>query len=236
MNNIFTRTRAVLGSDSLDLLQKSSVMVLGLGGVGGFTAEVLARSGIGHLTLVDYDTIDESNINRQIVALHSTIGQYKTDLFEGRIKDINPNITITKIQKKIDCENLESFKLEDYDYICDCIDLITSKICIAEYCDKKMISLISSMGFGNKIDPLKIKVSDINKTSYCPIAKVMRKALKERNVKKLKVVWSDEAPSKTIIGDEHGKRSPGSVGFVPSVAGIVIASEVIKDLIGKEKL
>lgn len=234
MNSIFARTQAVLGSDAIEKLQNSSVIVFGIGGVGGNCTETLVRSGVGRLTIVDQDTIDATNINRQIIALQSNVGKVKVDEFRKRLLDINPELKLTTLQKRMDCVNLEDFGLKDFDYVIDSIDTITSKICLAEYCYENNINIISSMGFGNKVNPLDIKVSDIYKTYYCPLARVMRRELRQRRVKKLKAVWSSEKPTKTITGDQYGKRSPGSVAFVPSVAGIVIASEVIKDIIGKE--
>ncbi len=224
----------MLGSNAIQTLQNASIIVFGVGGVGGYCAEALVRSGIGSITIVDYDRLDITNLNRQVIALHSTIGEVKVDVLKSRLLDINPSLRITTLEKRIYPENLLDFNLQDYDYVVDCIDTITSKISIAEYCYHNNIHLISSMGFGNKINPLDIKVSDINKTSACPLAKVMRRELRNRKIKKLKSVWSSEIPSKRIVEENHGKRSPGSVSFVPSAAGIVIASEVIKDIIGKD--
>lgn len=234
MNNIFARTQAVLGSDNMEKLQNSKVIVIGVGGVGGFCAETLVRSGVSEIAIVDYDSIDPTNINRQIIALHSTVGKLKVAVLKERLLDINPELKIKAMAEKINCDNLNDFHLDDFDYVVDCIDLITSKICISEYCEANEIPLISSMGFGNKLNPLDIRVSDISKTSYCPMAKVMRRELRDRNIKKLKCVWSGEQASKIVVDNKFGKRSPGSVSFVPSAAGIIIASEVIKDIIGKE--
>ena len=226
MSEIFKRTEALIGQEAVSKLKSSHVAVFGLGGVGGFVAESLARSGVGHLTIVDNDTVKESNINRQIIALHSTIGKLKTEAFEMRLKDINPEIEVTSLNLFYLPENKDMIDFSDFDYVVDAIDTVSGKITIAEKCTEKNIPLISSMGTGNKLDPSLFEITDINKTSVCPLARVMRYELKRRGIKKLKVLYSKEIPIKN-----DNSRIPSSISFVPSVAGLMISGEVIKDLI-----
>lgn len=228
--NQFSRTEMVLGTASTEKLNKSSVLVFGLGGVGSYVVESLARSGVGRIGIVDNDTVNESNINRQIIALHSTVGRAKTDVVEERIHDINPACTVDKYTMFYLPENASKINLADYDYIVDAIDTVSSKIEIAETSFKKGYRLISCMGTGNKTDPLKLKISDIFDTSVCPLCRVMRRELKKRDVSRLCVLWSDEEPVK-VIEEESSERVPGSTSFVPSVAGLIISSKVIKDLL-----
>ena len=225
-----SRTISLLGEGSIEKLKNKKIIIFGIGGVGGYTCEALARTGVGQIDIVDSDTVSLSNINRQIIALHSTVGQKKVDVMKSRIFDINENIVVNAYDKFITPENLNEIDLKNYDYVIDAIDTVSSKIAIAEFCDKEGINVISSMGAGNKLNPCAFKVSDIYKTSVCPLAKAVRTALKKKGVKKLKVVFSDEEPYVNTIS-ENGKRVPASCAFVPSVAGLVIASEVIKDLI-----
>ncbi|MDL2311032.1 tRNA threonylcarbamoyladenosine dehydratase [Peptostreptococcaceae bacterium OttesenSCG-928-C18] len=225
------RTELLIGKDSVQKLLNSKVIIFGVGGVGGFTVEALVRAGIENICLVDYDIIDVTNINRQIIALNSTVGKYKTEVLKDRIKDINPLCDVKIFKTKLVPENIENFNLEEYDYVIDAIDNITSKISLIEYCYNNNIKIISSMGAGNKLDPTRFKVSDINKTKMCPMARVIRTKLKKIGVKKLKVVWSDEeVTGKTMRNDSIGKSSPSSISFIPSVVGLIIAGEVIKDL------
>ena len=232
MSERFSRTELVLGRTALEKLSESHVIVFGLGGVGGHAAEALARSGVGSLTLVDNDKVAESNLNRQIIALNSTIGQYKVDAFESRILDINPDCRVTKIQAFYLPENADSIDLSKYDYVVDCIDTVSAKIELAVRCNALGVPLISSMGTGNKLDPSLLKISDITKTSVCPLARVMRRELSKRGVRHLKCVYSTEEPSKTTAeGSEGKKRVPGSTAFVPGTAGLLIASVVVRDLI-----
>lgn len=226
MKNIFKRTEALIGEESLEKLKKSHVAVFGLGGVGGHVVEALARSGIGTLTLIDNDSIKESNINRQIIALNSTIGELKTEAFKKRIHDINPSANVNVINLFYLPETKEQINFSAFDYVVDAIDTVSGKISIVEECDKINTPLISSMGTGNKLDPTAFEISDIYKTSVCPLARVMRYELKKRGIKKLKVLYSKEQPIKTDCG-----RLPSSISFVPSAAGLIIAGEVIKDLI-----
>lgn len=228
------RTTLIIGDEGLEKLNNAKVIIFGVGGVGSFAAEALARAGVGNITIVDFDTVDITNINRQIPALHSTIGKYKVDVMEQRILDINPEIKIKKIKNAYNKDTSESILVEDYDYVVDAIDMVTSKIHLIETCTNKGLKIISSMGMGNKLDPTKIVVTDIHKTNTCPLAKVMRKELRDRKIKKLKVVYSTEQPVELKKQILNGKKStPGSISFVPSVGGLVIASEVVKDLISR---
>ncbi len=232
MNDIFSRTEMLIGENSLKKLKDCRVAVFGIGGVGGYVVEALARSGIGALDLIDNDTVSLSNINRQIIALNSTVGMLKTKVAADRIKDINPQIDIKEINTFVLPENISEFDFSNYDYIVDAIDTVSGKIAIIEKATKENIPVISSMGTGNKTDPTMFRISDIYKTSVCPLARVMRYELKKRGIKKLKVLYSEEVPIRSAcINSENGKSVPGSISFVPSVAGLIIAGEVIKDLI-----
>ena len=233
--NQFSRTELIIGSKNLEKLNKSNVIVFGVGGVGGYVIEALARSNVGSITIVDNDKVALTNINRQIIATLDTVGLDKVDVMEKRIKSINPACNVTKY-KCFYLPNNNDIDLTKYDYVIDAIDTISAKIDIIEKCYKNNIKVISSMGMGNKIEPTKIEVTDIYKTSVCPLARVMRYELKKRGVKKLKVVYSKEEPikSRVIIDEQTNKKViPGSIAFVPSVAGLIIASEVIKDIINE---
>ncbi len=230
MENIFSRTELLLGKEAVKKLASCRVAVFGVGGVGGFCAEALARAGVGTLDLIDADKVSESNINRQIIALHSTVGKNKVDVAEERFKDINPDIKINAFSVFYSPETEKDFDFSEYDYVVDAIDTVTGKIALAVNADKAGVPIISSMGAGNKLSPEMFEVSDIYKTSVCPLARVMRRELKQRGIKRLKVVYSKEEPVETAKL-ENGKPVPGSVSFVPSVAGLIIAGEVIKDLI-----
>lgn len=235
MSEIFSRQNIVFGSDSLEKLKNSRVIVFGVGGVGGYVCESLARSGVGTIDIVDNDVVSPSNINRQIIALHSTIGQKKVDVCKARLVDINPEIIVNTYDCFFLGENEKTFEFDKYDYIVDAIDTVSGKLALAVIADKLNIPIISAMGAGNKTDPTQFKVSDIYKTSGCPLAKAMRKLCRENNIKKLKVVYSEElATIKEPISDEtsNKRQIPGSLSFVPSVAGLIMAGEVIKDLIG----
>ena len=231
MNEKFSRTELLFGLDAMEKLKNAHVCVFGVGGVGGYVCEALARSGVGSLTLVDNDTVSISNINRQIFALTSTVGMMKTDAAKTRLEDINPDIKITEYNMFYLPETADTIDLTQFDYIVDAIDTVTAKIYLAQKCDDLNIPLISSMGTGNKLDPTQFEVTDIFKTSVCPLARVMRTELKKRGVKKLKVVYSKEQPQTKVADSSNGRHAPGSCAFVPSVAGLVIASEVVKDLI-----
>ncbi|MBR4152929.1 MAG: tRNA threonylcarbamoyladenosine dehydratase [Selenomonadaceae bacterium] len=226
MNDRFQRLKLLIGEENFSKLSAATVAIFGIGGVGSFTAEALARSGVGRLILIDKDNIDETNINRQIHALSSTVGKSKVEVMRERILEINPSAQVEAIQKfLLPSEPVEDFFVSDYDYVVDAIDNITAKIFLIEECNLRGIKIISSMGAGNKFDATRFKVSDIFQTSVDPVAKILRKKLKERGIKKLKVVWSDEVPRPV-------KDFIGSTAFVPSVAGLIMAGEVVKELIG----
>ena len=223
----FQRLKLLIGEENFDKLSKSTVAVFGVGGVGSFTVEALARSGVGHLILIDKDNIDVTNINRQIHALNSTVGQSKVEVMRKRIREINPAAQVDTIQKFfLPGENIEDFFICRYDYVVDAIDTLTAKIFLVEECERRGIKIISSMGAGNKLDATRFKVGDIFQTSVDPVAKIMRKRLKDYKIKRLKVVWSDEPPRPV-------KDFIGSTAFVPSVAGLILAGEVVNDLIAK---
>lgn len=229
---MFSRFELLVGEDNIQKLNQAHVIVFGVGGVGGYVIEALVRSGIGHITIVDNDVISLSNLNRQIIATQETIGQKKVDVMKKRILSIHPECDVTTLDMFYLPETADQIDLSQYDYVVDAIDTITSKIELAVRCDQK-IPLISSMGTGNKMNPALLQVSDIYKTSVCPLAKVMRRELKKRRVKHLKVVYSQELPMKPFASDEitHKRTIPGSTAFVPSSAGLLIASEVVKDLL-----
>ncbi len=228
----YLRSEMLLGRESTDILKNKSVILFGLGGVGSYTAEMLARAGIGRITVVDNDTVSVTNINRQLCALHSTVGKAKTEVVKERILDINPECKVTAIKKFYLPENSEEFNLGDYDYIADAIDTVSAKIDLAVKSQELDIPMISCMGTGNKLDPTQFTVSDIFKTSGCPLCRVMRSELRKRGIKKLNVVWSAEEPLKPSETNENtGKRqTPGSLPFVPPVAGIIMAGKIITDL------
>lgn len=250
MLNQFSRTELLLGKSAMKKLASSRVAVFGIGGVGGYTAEALARSGIGAIDIIDDDKVCLTNINRQIYATRSTIGKYKVDVAKERILDINPNIIVTAHKTFFSPETENEFNFSQYDYVVDAIDTVTGKIALVMCAEHAKTPIICSMGAGNKLDPTAFKVSDIYKTSVCPLARVMRRELKQRGIKKLKVVYSEEPPitpieDMSISCREHcvcppgtqrkctaRRQIPGSTAFVPSVVGLIIAGEVIKDLIG----
>lgn len=231
MEEKFVRTGLLLGESGLDKLRHSRVAVFGVGGVGGYVVEALVRSGIGELTIVDKDEVAESNINRQIIATMGTIGQKKVDVMEQRILDINPDCIVHKYACFYLPETADQFDFTEYDYVVDAVDTVTAKIEIILRAEAANVPVISSMGAGNKLDPTAFEVEDIYKTSVCPLARVMRRELKKRNINKLKVVYSKEEPLRAGIQEEGSvKRAPGSIAFVPSVAGLILAGEVVKDL------
>lgn len=228
----FSRTELLLGKESVEKLKKARVAVFGVGGVGGYVVEALARGGVGALDLIDKDVVSESNINRQIIALHSTIGRLKTEVAAERVKDINPNIVVRTHNVFYLPENADAFDLSQYDYIVDAIDTVSGKIALVERACAANTPIICSMGTGNKLDPTAFEVADISKTSVCPLARVMRRELKKRGIEHVKVVYSKEEPIPSASKDEKtGKTVPGSVSFVPSVAGLIIAGAIIKDLL-----
>ena len=227
---MLSRTSHLIGENAVEKLKKSRVAVFGIGGVGGYVVEALARSGVGSLDLVDNDVVNESNINRQIIALRSTIGRLKTDVALERVKDINPNVAVHTHNVFFLPENKTEFDFTQFDYVVDAIDTVSGKLALAEECVKAGTPIISCMGTGNKLDATAFEVADITKTSVCPLARVMRRELKKRGIEHLKVVYSKEEP-KTDGETENGKPVPASIAFVPSVAGLILAGEVIKDLI-----
>ncbi len=228
----YLRTEMILGENSTLNLSQKNVILFGLGGVGSYTAEALARAGIGRITIVDNDVVSVTNINRQLCALQSTVGKLKVDVVKERILDINPECEVTALQKFYLPENADEFALENYDYIADAIDTVSAKIDLAVKSQEYGIPMISCMGTGNKLDPTQFTVSDIYKTSGCPLCRVMRTELKKRGIKKLNVVWSPEIPVKpSQTTEESGKRqTPGSLPFVPPVAGMIMAGKIILDL------
>lgn len=232
---IFSRTELLFGAEAMQTLAASRVAVFGIGGVGGYATEALARSGIGALDLIDNDQVCLSNLNRQIVATHKTIGQYKVDAAKARIHQIHPDCKVTLHRLFYMPETAEQFDFVQYDYVVDAIDTVTGKLELAEQAYRCGTPIISSMGAGNKVDPTAFEVADIYETSVCPLAKVMRHELKKRGIPKLKVVYSKEkpiTPQGCNIHDSHRRQVPGSNAFVPSVVGLILAGEVIKDLIG----
>lgn len=248
LQHSLSRTELLIGKDALDKLAKSKVMVFGVGGVGSFTVEALARAGVGNLILVDDDTVCLTNLNRQIHATYKTISKNKVEVMKERVLSVNRNCNVETIQVFVTPDNLEEIIPDDVDYVVDAIDTVSAKIALAVYCEQEGIKLMSSMGTGNKLNPAEFKVADIYNTKVCPLAKVMRYELRKRGVKKLKVVYSEEMPRKPKVEDvvtcktgcvctggtkkcSAKRQIPGSVSFVPPVAGMIIASEVVKDLI-----
>ena len=235
MNEQFLRTAMLLGTEALEKLQKARVAVFGLGGVGGYTVEALARAGIGQLDLIDNDTVSLSNINRQILATHSTVGMDKTEAAKKRVMDINPDCIVRTHKVFYTPETAEQFDFSQYDYIVDAIDTVTGKLALVERANESGTPIICCMGTGNKLDASAFQVADIAKTSMCPLARIMRKELGKRGIKHLKVVYSQEEALTPTGWEEEaaaiGKRQiPGSVSFVPGAAGLILAGEVIKDL------
>lgn len=230
MDNQFCRTEYLIGKEAVEQLKKSKVAVFGIGGVGSYVVEALARAGIGTFVLVDKDIVSVSNINRQLIATHDTVGRNKVDVAKERILSINPNAKVETYAEFFLPGN-STILDNTIDYIVDAIDTVTAKIELVMQAKKLNIPIISSMGTGNKLDPTKFEIIDIYKTSVCPLAKVMRKELKARNIDKLKVLYSKEEPIKTNITDDNGKAIPASISFVPSVAGLILAGEVVGDLV-----
>lgn len=249
MLNQFSRTELLFGKEAMDKLQNSRVAVFGIGGVGGYVCEALVRSGVYHFDLIDDDQVCLTNLNRQIIATRKTVGQYKVDVMRERILEINPDADVSVHKCFFLPENADEFPFEEYDYVVDAVDTVTAKIELVMKAQEKGVPIISSMGAGNKLDPSAFKVADIYKTRVDPLARVMRREMKKRGVKKLKVVYSEEDPKRPIEdmavscrnhcicppGAQHKcterRDIPGSTAFVPSVAGLIIAGEVIKDLI-----
>lgn len=231
--NIFSRAELLLGEEALEKLRSARVALFGIGGVGSFAAEALARGGVGHITLVDGDTVSITNINRQLIALHSTVGKEKTAVMAERIADISPETEVETYPVVYGAENRDLLDFSIYDYVIDAIDTVTSKLILIEEAKKAGVPVISCMGTGNKFHPERFEVTDISKTSVCPLAKVMRKELKVRGIKNVKVVYSKEEPQKPAASTETGNRQiPGSLSFVPPVAGLLLAGEVIRHIAG----
>ena len=231
MSNQFSRTELLIGKEVIEKLNKATVAVFGIGGVGSFVVEGLVRAGIENFILVDNDTISLTNLNRQIHATHKTIGRYKVEVMEERILEINPDAKVKSYKTFYMPNCKEQILNTDISYVVDCMDTVTAKIELIQNCKKMNIPIISSMGTGNKLDPTKFEITDIYKTSVCPLAKVMRKELKARGIENLKVIYSKEQPI------THSKNKiPGSISFVPTAAGLIIAGEVIKDIIGYNKM
>ena len=226
----FERTELLLGRQAIEHLAECRVAVFGIGGVGGYVCEALVRSGIGEFDLIDKDQVSLTNLNRQIIATHKTVGRYKTEVMKERMLDINPEVKVNTYNCFFLPENASEFPFDKYDYVVDAVDTVTAKIELVMQCQKAGVPIMSSMGAGNKLDPTKFRVADIYKTQMDPLAKVMRRELKKRGVKKLKVVYSEEEPVRPQNQSANGRGVPGSTAFVPSVAGLVIAGEVIRDL------
>ena len=248
IDNFSTRTKMMLGDDGYSRLVGARVAVFGVGGVGGYAVEALARAGVGAIDLIDMDRVSESNINRQIIATRSTVGKYKTEAARERIFDINPNCTVTEHRVFFGEDTAESFDFSKYDYVIDAIDSVKQKVELIARATEAGTKIISAMGAGNKLDPTRFKVSDISKTAVCPLAKAVRTQLRKRGINHLKVVFSDEEPAvivggkneppsgeekREVLSAEEGyskRRAPGSISFVPSVMGLILAGEVIKDI------
>ncbi len=238
MLNQFSRTEILLGQNAMEKLKNKRVAIFGVGGVGGYVCEALVRSGVGHFDIIDNDTVSLTNINRQIIATHSTVGQSKVEAMKKRMLDINPAADITARETFFLPSNSSDFPFDTYDYVVDAVDTVTAKLELIMCCKNAGVPIISSMGTGNKLDPSQFRIADIYETTMCPLAKVMRKELKKRNVDSLKVVFSPEKPVEMasdvseIEEPADGRRSvPGSTAFCPPVAGLILASEVVKDLV-----
>lgn len=239
MLNEFSRMEILLGEEGVNRLGSSKVAIFGLGGVGSYVTEALARCGVGGLTLVDHDVISVTNINRQLYALHSTVGKAKTCVAKERIHDISPDIMVRTYETFYNADTVDLFHFEEYDYIVDAIDTVSSKLLLIEKAKEAGTPVISCMGTGNKLDPARFEITDISKTSVCPLAKVMRQELRKRGIRKVKVLYSKEKPIKNFDEGAEKKRNtqrpvPGSIAFVPGAAGLRIASEVIKDLLSAD--
>ncbi len=236
MNKEFEREALLIGEEAMEKLKNARIALFGVGGVGSYAAEALARSGVGHIMLVDNDIVSLSNINRQLCALHSTLGRFKIDVVAERLLDINHDIHLELRREFVLPENIDSFELPSFDYVIDAIDTVSAKLAIAEVCFCSSTPLISSMGTGNKQHPTELRVTDITKTNTCPLARVMRRELKKRGISHLRVVYSEESAMTPLerITTEGGKVVPGSLAFVPSVAGLIAASEAVNHLIAKE--
>lgn len=228
-----SRTALLLGEEGMERLANARVIIFGVGGVGGYALEALVRSGVGSITAVDSDEVSESNLNRQIIATTKTVGKLKVEAAKERAAEINPDIDFTALPLFYSDETSEKIDLSEYDYIIDAIDTVSAKLHLIEKANESKTPIISSMGAGNKLDPTAFRVADIYKTAVCPLARVVRGELKKRGVKKLKCVYSEELPAKAVADGEHGRHAPASIATIPSVVGLIIANEVIKDLVNK---
>lgn len=225
MSDQYSRTEMIIGTEAVEKIKAASVIVFGIGGVGSYVVEGLARAGIGKLVLVDNDVVDITNINRQLPALHSTLGLPKAQVMANRVKDINPECVVEAVECFFMPDTADTFDFKGFDYVVDAIDTVTGKLALIEKAYNEDVPVISSMGTGNKLEPSQFKITAIEKTKVCPLAKVMRKELKNRGIKGVKALWSEEEPIK-----QEGVRTPGSISFVPSVAGLMIAGEVVRDI------
>ena len=230
MNEQYSRTEMLIGTEGVKRLSSAKVAVFGVGGVGGYAVEALARAGVGYIDLIDSDKVALSNINRQIIATHKTVGQYKTEAARDRILSINPNCTVKCYNLFFDTESKDNFTFSNYDYVIDAIDSLGAKVELIATAKEAGVQIISAMGAGNKLDPTLFEVADISKTTVCPLARAVRVALRKRGINHLKVVYSKEEPVVKNNVDEDGNRVPASISFVPSVMGLIIAGEVIKDI------
>ena len=230
----FERTKLLIGDEAFNKLSKAKVAVFGIGGVGGYVCEALVRSGIENIAIIDNDTVSITNLNRQIIATHDTVGRLKVDVMKERLQSINKNVNVECINAFLLKNEDNTIDFSKYDYLIDALDTVTAKLTIIEEATKLNKKVISSMGTGNKLNPTMLEVTDIYKTTVCPLARVMRTELKKRNIKKLKVVYSKETPIKPLGVIDNDKATPASIAFVPSVAGLIIASEVVKDIISDE--
>lgn len=237
METMDSRTRLLLGDANMRLLRNAHVAVFGVGGVGGYVCEALARCGVGSLDLIDSDTVSVSNLNRQILALHSTVGRDKTEVMRERIADIDSSVQVRTYKIFFTPENASDFDFSQYTYVVDAIDTVAGKIALAEHCHEANVPLISSMGAGNKLHPELFEIADIYETSVCPLARVMRTELRKRGIPKLKVVYSKEIPQKPADGkvpESRGRHLPGSISFTPSAAGLILAGAVVRDILNIE--
>ena len=227
---IFDRTEALIGAEKIDKLKRARVAVFGVGGVGGYICEALARSGVGELHLIDKDTVSETNINRQIVALHSTVGRYKTEVMKERVADINPDCRVVEYRTFYLPENADEIDLSTFDFVVDAVDTVSAKIELAVRTAHGGVPFVASMGTGNKLHPEMLEITDLSRTSVCPLARVMRRELKARGIEHLTVLYSPEKPISAVIS-ENGRNAPASTPFVPAAAGLIIAAHVVRSII-----
>ena len=225
------RTALLVGKLGIERLSRSRVAVFGIGGVGGHAVEALVRAGVGALDLFDPDTVSITNLNRQIIALHSTVGQYKTDVMAARARDINPRVQVKTEHLFFLPENADAVDFSSYDYVVDAIDTVSAKMELIRRCKAARVPILCSMGTGNKLDPMAFRISDVEKTSVCPLARTIRGLCRKEGIKHVKVLWSAEPPIPVTLAEEHGRHAPGSISFVPAAAGLAIAAEVVRDLL-----